>query len=650
MASSSQSLGAALLLYAQGLSKSDIAKLHTSVIRYLLPHWNALLPQTGKSLTHQEIELGLEFAHQVSLDDLQNLDKVERWQSEIFEKLGTSPGSRRQYKHHLKKFLQACENKGWFTTAPVAKSSTRLPKVCAPRLKGKPGCWRPENRLTKKKILEPYSYRPAMAGAIDGRVDEDSALATSTEERESKLELQLSDFYSFWHDSYYPQARPIEQTVSKATLRIRLEGVYRLLGWLRIDKAKSLDTSLSSEAKRGLPIPRWLRDMAKAYPPVPTEQLCLELLMPLVSIKGVEDLERVQRKEVQEKAFQAARKTSALASAYIHWLRWQHNPTDKPDEVLDEQGHPIAPGTEALILDALLTVAKYLYRNEIEAEEDYANIPVIKELRRERRKTAKRVKEWTATSDESKKWLSWPEFCALVQTLKQECAKFYIGGKKRSVRSIARSYRRYLMLAWLRYLPPDRQRTLRELQVGRTLRRGWIKSGIFTPATWSPEARRYINDEGAKWFTYLEVQDSKIRTKLQQDELPPILGSALDEWLYRGYQDGEGNWHGWREAFPPSDFVFPQLTGKQMQVNGVTGIFQRSAFNKTGKKLNPHLIRNICASYYNDKASDAEQRSLCSGMRHSLKTHRDKYTKAKAWERSRLGIELLQKEPSFEGE
>ena len=71
-------------------------------------------------------------------------------------------------------------------------------------------------------------------------------------------------------------------------------------------------------------------------------------------------------------------------------------------------------------------------------------------------------------ADEAKKWLDWPKYLILVECLKLECAGFDKRGKPRNKADIARSIQLYLMFAVLACIP-DRQRTLRELELNRTL-------------------------------------------------------------------------------------------------------------------------------------------------------------------------------------
>lgn len=73
-----------------------------------------------------------------------------------------------------------------------------------------------------------------------------------------------------------------------------------------------------------------------------------------------------------------------------------------------------------------------------------------------------------ASADEEQKWLDWPQFLEVCAELRLECAALDERGRKRSPVAIACSLQRYLIFSILSCVP-DRQRTLRELEVGRTL-------------------------------------------------------------------------------------------------------------------------------------------------------------------------------------
>jgi hypothetical protein len=201
-----------------------------------------------------------------------------------------------------------------------------------------------------------------------------------------------------------------------------------------------------------------------------------------------------------------------VAYDYTEWLR--------------EERH-VSPNTELQVLVALLHVAKFLHYKDSDQQlckqltKTYADIPIINELRELVRLTNERVKESPRIADESQKWLDWPEFLACVEYLKKDCAIYTSDGQSRTERAIARSYERYLVAALLAYMPPDRQRTLRELEVGRTLVRGTVKNDIFCPKA------------DGRWYIKLSSQDYKTGKayKEQTLEVPENIYPELEAWL-----------------------------------------------------------------------------------------------------------------------
>ena len=88
---------------------------------------------------------------------------------------------------------------------------------------------------------------------------------------------------------------------------------------------------------------------------------------------------------------------------------------------------------EANVLRGLIKLLKYRFAKESETDSSYGgktfdDVPVIKELRKLHRDANKRTKLAPRSSDEQKKWLSWPEFLHVLQSTKaatlQEISKF----------------------------------------------------------------------------------------------------------------------------------------------------------------------------------------------------------------------------------
>lgn len=164
---------------------------------------------------------------------------------------------------------------------------------------------------------------------------------------------------------------------------------------------------------------------------------------------------------------------ASLAIEYLQWL-------------CEVRG--IAPKTEDFQLRSLIAVAKWLHHGQRRGggtassrvlegsggapngsgNEGHALPPVVGELVRVQRATHQRANKAPRAADEAIKWLDWPQYLRLVETLKHECAPLTHKGSPRSEKDVAMAVQKYLLFAILACVP-DRQRTLRELELNRTL-------------------------------------------------------------------------------------------------------------------------------------------------------------------------------------
>ena len=77
----------------------------------------------------------------------------------------------------------------------------------------------------------------------------------------------------------------------------------------------------------------------------------------------------------------------------------------------------------------------------------------------------------------------------------------------------------------------------------------------------------------------------------------------------------------WRAFLQPRHaLLFSQLNGAPLTVQGVYKVFQTSAFRISGKKTNPHLVRDMVVTHLRcpwlaPSLRLYKQRSLCPGLR-----------------------------------
>lgn len=355
------------------------------------------------------------------------------------------------------------------------------------------------------------------------------------------------------------------------SLKLELQNFYKFLTSLNIRKREEdpiNEVSANIFCKEAKLILGWLYH----YQAIPLQQLSLKLL---------DDID--------------------LAYDFLDWLR---------------NDREARPSREMTALKCWLWVSKFHHHKSSEVKK-YRDIKIIEELRDLMNNTAQREKETPPMVDESLKWLDWSEFLAAVERLKQECAVKDNYGRRRTNSAIAFSYERYLIAAFLAYMPPDRQRTLRELEIGRTL----------------------IKKED-NWFIQLEPKDYKTGktygTHITQ--IPEIIYPELEEWIEE-----------WRQVFNPQhNFLFTTTKGKQLTPGGVWSLFTSAIFRLTGKKTNPHLIRSMIITHLRRSgATDQEMEALALGMKHSTQTQKKDYDRRTKQEKIAPALEMmLRQKPS----
>ena len=314
---------------------------------------------------------------------------------------------------------------------------------------------------------------------------------------------------------------------------------------------------------------------------------------------------------IEQATIQAAEDTLKILNAALRWLRKERT---------------IHPSTEKGIIEVFLVIAKFLYAEETSplTAADYGDIPVIIILRQELKKAKQRAEKAPPAIDESLKWLDWPEWLACVHQLEAECQSCYSYGLQRTLTAIARSYQRYLVVALLAYIAADRQRTLRELEVGKTLVRGVLDHNEFF------EAR-----EDGNWYIHLLPEDYKTgKTHGEQwTMVPKILYPYLEAWLNQ-----------WRAEFSPNhNFVFTKEKGTPfVKSSELSSIIKRATYRLTGQLTTSHLLRHMLITYMKrNGASDEVMQSLAEAMRHSTKMQSEYYDRRRNREKSAAAQEVV---------
>ena len=386
-----------------------------------------------------------------------------------------------------------------------------------------------------------------------------------------ELQASLNDFLKFQTDligSRKRQDGPIRERSAKS----HVNSAKRLLGWLHY------------------------------YKGVPLEELNLKQL---VCASGLTP--DGQRDEA------AIDKTMDLLDEHLQWLR---------------ETREASPNTELKVVEASVAIAKFLYHKESKCQSrqvvsnkrvGYRDIPIIEELRRLECEIMVRVNNTPRKSDESKKWITWPMFKACAERLLEECAPRTKCGNKRSEQTVAQSHQIALIFLVLSFFP-DRGRTIRELEVGRTL----------------------INRDG-KWFVEHTAADFKTGDSYCKNgqkriiELPANVYPLLEEWLSQ-----------WRQVFKPTHpYVFTQPNGKPMTDGSLYNYVRKRVYRLTGQAFTPHMVRDAIVTHLKlSGTSDEVLAALADLMAHSPEMQRKVYDRRTPEQKVAPALMALQSLPT----
>jgi len=200
-------------------------------------------------------------------------------------------------------------------------------------------------------------------------------------------------------------------------------------------------------------------------------------------------LPRLQQQEAQSSSFSA--KSLSIEDIFPNKEKTSAAPVFEFIKFLRER--KTSSSYEANLLRGLTKLVKFRFRKESSSDPTYNgqksfdDIPIVREMRKLHTDVNRKQKLSPRVSDENKKWLDWTEYLSVVQLYKQdlqeeldafEAAAEEGGGGKTSSpsiyssrqRRIADKYQKYLLLAFFATIP-DRQRTMRELYIGKTFLR-----------------------------------------------------------------------------------------------------------------------------------------------------------------------------------
>jgi hypothetical protein len=312
--------------------------------------------------------------------------------------------------------------------------------------------------------------------------------------------------------------------------------------------------------------------------------------------------------------------------AFLTWLRSRRK---------------ISVSYEANLLRGLLKLVKFRFRKESNptstSKSSFEDIPIVGELRKWHRDVNKRQNTAPRVVSEKAKWISWPEYLEVVQLAKSELLQLiddymaneetYSRRRRKTLvdqfcifniqqRRIALAYQKYLILAIFANVP-DRQRTIRELQIHSTL----------------------VKDVNDQWCIKHAPEDYKTgKTYGERPSLPfPIgLSSEIDDFIQ--------NWRPCFCAERNNTYLFVQpRTGKPLTSDSVYHSVARTCYHYTGKRTNPHLLRDMIVTHVRESSAASEQQleALALFMGHSVNVQRKSYDRRTLTKKVEPAVALL---------
>jgi hypothetical protein len=318
--------------------------------------------------------------------------------------------------------------------------------------------------------------------------------------------------------------------------------------------------------------------------------------------------------------------------------------------------NPPSCATKQSYIQALIAYSKYVYRSETDKTMalNFEDIPITNRLKVFHKEVESDKKN---NFNSSHKYLPWHEVLGVLENIRFEASlETRKHGKKyqtkRSLLSQAKSLQKFVLLGFFVLVPPPRQRVIRELELGRTLKYGISEHGRITPFEKMP------NPSDAKYYVELQPEDYKTGDiygkwigEFPNTEFPD--GSKfydyLNRWLFQGYQDANGEWHGMREliAAPGVKTVFVKDKAGESYITEEMGAKIRNLFTRwTGVPIAPHDLRHLYRTYIDDPATGAtedEKKSAAYWMRHSSQMAAKTYSHLNNEQKLRAGAQMAER-------
>ncbi len=311
-----------------------------------------------------------------------------------------------------------------------------------------------------------------------------------------------------------------------------------------------------------------------------------------------------------------------------------------------------AIGTKKMYIQSLIDFCYFLYKDitDVEENSDFQDISLINRLHvcmRDLNKN-KEIEEDKIIP------FNWTEIEMVCERLRKEANQDFTyrkasknnKGKKLTKRQKALRIQDFLAIAFFCVMPPDRQRTFRELTFGETLKYGIrdVERNTFTSYEKLKEgekAKYYINllphqyKTGKTYKTYwheinnVEYEDGR------------KFYDYLNQWFFEGYRDELATAEKTNAVFirkNKGDSFDKDERSSTYFAGFIQSIFKR----KTKFPLNPHALRDIYVTHINNlNLPEETRRAIAYMMHHDLDTANKTYNKQTMDEKIALGVDFV---------
>lgn len=579
--------------YRITLDKQQLANLHSCLIRYTLPGWGFIPSLRSKHrLDPEDLEKAKDFMKGISFSQVSSALNV---QQSIFEQQKVNPSLQKTRRSYLKKFLD------WIAkeyAQEQTKKESPLPR---------------SSRKRKAKVSKPskLTSRGKTTAISLGKVKGDII--------NPNLQKELNDFQKFCQD---------ELNTSDSSVQSYLDIVLLFLGfWIRYFK----------------------------YSP---ETLSLKDIIPYVKLFykiGEFDHEKDSYIKYCIKRQQALDEHIERSNQLIEKLKeyWNVMP-----QIQNYKGY--SGNRKSLHIATLINLSKFIYHQDVASQDDdYTVLYLIRKLHRESHNLKDQIKKDKQKREERDRYTKnakWEQILQVVENLRQDSLiERYNTGVKRPARRIATSLQRFLMMALLTLIPPDRQQIIRTLvyekdplsKIANPDEKGnYLVYGYFDENDYFTPSEKLEDPKKAQWYLYERAYKTAKTYGTMIINVPDYLfndGTTfyqyLDQWLF-SQEDilsapMKNRSYNLRASFKPISntlFIKPR-TSKSHYVDSVYNMVKTIFQQELGLSINPHYLRTIFATYLDQLEMEgvitSAQREVIAqtGMKHSIEQQKKTYTR-----------------------